>query len=242
LNKSTFLILLFSPYLIAKASFDSLIYYPQQYVKKKICYEVYSPEVNLLLKEKLVYDRNEKLIAQTCIGKIAAKTRFKYEFLNVSNLLNDVLTIYNSKSQFVTPITMKDFLKGYELKKERDFWSAKSIDTVSANEILIYQKKKKPIRKMIIKRPVGTTVLNLFWKKFRWSKRKYVLVKMVVDRREGIQNVSSVFKINYHNFLKLGLPSKVEIYTGQNIGSGVGGNRQTRKSKNIYYFENYKFL
>lgn len=237
------LLLFFIPlYLFANINFDSKIYYPQDYVKKKICYEIYSPEINQLLKDKLVYKGEEKLIAKSCLNNYKNKTQFKYKFENESYILSEVISIYDKKAEYITPIKMKEFLKGFEIKKEKGYWLAKSSNSDIANEILIFKRNNRPISKLIIKRAVGTTTLNLKWKKYKWSKGKYTLTKVEIERREGVQNISSTVKIYYHNLITLGLPKKITVDTVQNVISSGNLKKQTRKSKNTYYFENYKMI
>lgn len=234
------LIMSFALSLLTYASydFDAQVYYPQDYISKKLCTEIYSPEVNELLKEKLVYDKSEKLIANLCINGDDTKVDFVYKFEKSDEILSDVLDLYKKKSEFVFPTKYKKFLEGFTFKREKDFILATSTDSKIANEILIFKKKKGPIDKMIIKRAVGTTTLNLKWIKYKWSKQKYVLTKMEIERREGVQNVNSTIFINYHNLLTIGLPSKITVFTNQNVISIKSD--QTRKSKNSYFLENYK--
>lgn len=229
-------------YLYANINFDAKVYYPQDYVKKKICYEVYSPEINQLLKEKLVYKGEEKLIAKSCLENHKNKTEFKYKFENESYILSEVISIYDKKAEYITPIKMKEFLDGFDIEKEKGYWVAKSSTSDIANEILIFKRKNRPVSKLIIKRSVGTTTMELTWKKYKWSKGKYTLSKVNIDRREGVQNVSTTVRVYYQNLITLGLPKKITVYTVQNVISSGNSKKQTRKSKNTYYFENYKML
>lgn len=228
---------------------DDKIYYPQADGLDGFCVKVFSKELQDFVQDKIMKSSEKKFIYNLCWGeKTGAKIETDYEIKSaLSESAKAVEEVLFRKKGFIIPTSFKEQLGQFSIdvvsgKNGNMEVKASSEDVTDVNEYYLYLKNYLPT-KIIMKKPVGTTTMNLKWKKFKFTSNKFVLERVDTDKREGTQNIKSTIIISYTNFVKSGLPNKLSVSSEQILlgkTKGVMPIMMSRKSAYDILFEGYQ--
>lgn len=241
--KNIFLILFLvsiHSYAIDTSVIDKYIYYPQDKITDNFCVNIYSPEMMKLLKDKLVYSRDEKLIGKLCKNSNKTSVEFIYSNIDKLNNLERLKEVYINKLEYIIPTKFSEILKNFEVTKKGNVYTGESVSDSSLNKIIIVMSGKYKIpKKITYKRATGITTMTLKWNRFKWSNNKFVPISMNISKIEGLQNTEMNIKLTYENLVKIGLINKLEISSIQNITSKKTFKGISKNSNIVFHFQNY---
>ncbi|MGK0366983.1 MAG: hypothetical protein ACI9QD_000116 [Thermoproteota archaeon] len=221
-------------------SFDERIYYLQDYVNNQLCFDIYNEEIESFIKEKKSLKEDKKVIGKIC-HKDKTTVKFKYDELNSVTEFKPLKQLYHNKIEYIFPEKFENILKNYKVKYNGKYYVAKSLLDTNVNEIYIFKKKGKPPSKLIYKRAIGTTTINIKWSKFSWSHRKFLPVELDIKKMEGTHFIISKVYLKYQNLVNSGIVKKITIFTSQKLSMEKGSKALSRRSKSIFHLDNFVF-
>ena len=182
---------------IGPITFAEKHFYDQLAGINKISFEIYSKEIEELLKSKTVLELSKKIYAKVSIE--GSKVEIKLEGAEgiPANLEKIIKNEYQLKANILTKMDLSLWTKKYKFLKNIDGWHVYQ-DETGINDIT--EKKVKLYKgKMVFyeKNATGSLRTNIFFKRYHWSKGKKVPYQINKVIYEGGQSIELKHLVKY---------------------------------------------